>query len=84
MYGSSADSKLYPVWAWQTGYRDYTRQALDDLGDRIHKFKAIAITGYYDCNKLAGTHVSTIAMVHSLQLYPIPLEISGPIPLAQR
>jgi hypothetical protein len=46
------------VWAWQTGYQDYTRQALQDLGKRTYKFKALAITGYFSCDNLAGKHVS--------------------------
>lgn len=49
VYGASFDKLVLP-WAWQTGYEEYTRQALEDLGTRVHDFTALAITGYFTCD----------------------------------
>ena len=54
VFGSDSD-RLIPVWAWQTGYHDYTRQALEDLGARASTFKALAITSYFSCGR--ATHL---------------------------
>lgn len=55
-FGSHGNDKLVPVWAWQTGYQDYYRQALVDLGNRTRDFKALAITGYFSCDGAASKH----------------------------
>ena len=55
----SASNRVMAVYAWQTGFRDYYRQALEDLGNRKSSFDALAITGYFDCDQAAGNrHVS--------------------------
>lgn len=62
---SSERDRLTNVYAWQTGYQDYYRQALEDLGDRKTNFQAMAITGYFDCDGAAGKHVGSLcAMLH--------------------
>ncbi|KAK7495013.1 hypothetical protein BaRGS_00013653, partial [Batillaria attramentaria] len=53
VWGSAKD-RVVNVFAWQTGFRDYYRQALDDLGDRKSSFQAMAITGYFGCDQAAG------------------------------
>ncbi|KAK3588193.1 hypothetical protein CHS0354_012255 [Potamilus streckersoni] len=55
VFGANKD-QVIPVFAWQTGYRDYYRQAVEALGQNLHKFKAFAITGYIECQSIAGTH----------------------------
>lgn len=52
--------RIVPVWAWQTGYRDYTRQAIENLGTGVTSFKALGITGYFGCDRVtsASRHVS--------------------------
>ncbi|CAG2220349.1 unnamed protein product [Mytilus edulis] len=67
VFGSQPD-KIVPVWAWQTGYQDYTRQAIEDLGNRTRNFKAIAITGYFDCNNLAGKHAAEMLNMSNIQM----------------
>ncbi|KAK3083039.1 hypothetical protein FSP39_012374 [Pinctada imbricata] len=67
VYGSAHD-KLIPVWAWQTGYQDYTRQALEDLGSRSQEFKALAITGYFGCDKLAAKHAAELPTMSFQQM----------------
>ncbi|XP_062593211.1 uncharacterized protein LOC134254684, partial [Saccostrea cucullata] len=57
IYGVS--DKLVLTWAWQTGYQDYTRQAIEDLGTRLNDFTALAITGYFTCD-LTSKHISSI------------------------
>jgi hypothetical protein len=51
---------MIPVWAWQTGYHDYTRQAMVDLGARTTNFKGLAVTGYFYCDYVTSQskHVS--------------------------
>lgn len=60
VFGGDAD-RLIPVWAWQTGYHDYTRQAIQDLGARVSNFKALGITGYFGCDHVTSQskHVCT-------------------------
>ncbi|XP_045209692.2 uncharacterized protein LOC123561405 [Mercenaria mercenaria] len=53
VFGSDSD-RLIPVWAWQTGYHDYTRQAIVDLGTRASHFKGLAITGYFGCDHVTS------------------------------
>ncbi|OPL32612.1 hypothetical protein AM593_00353, partial [Mytilus galloprovincialis] len=67
VFGSQPD-KIVPVWAWQTGNQDYTRQAIEDLGNRTRNFKAIAITGYFDCNNLAGKHAAEMLNMSNTQM----------------
>ncbi|XP_067684249.1 uncharacterized protein [Haliotis asinina] len=55
VYGSLS-SRLYPVFSWQTGFQDYFKQAVDAVGSKISNFKALAITGYFSCNKVADDH----------------------------
>ncbi|OWF45168.1 uncharacterized protein LOC110457373 [Mizuhopecten yessoensis] len=56
VFGNHGNDRLIPVWAWQTGYQDYYRQALDDLGNRTRDFKALSITGYFSCDGAASKH----------------------------
>ncbi|XP_048728600.2 uncharacterized protein LOC125646397 [Ostrea edulis] len=58
VYGASFDKLVLP-WAWQTGYEEYTRQALEDLGTRVHDFTALAITGYFTCD-LTSKYMSSV------------------------
>ncbi|ESO88846.1 hypothetical protein LOTGIDRAFT_234415 [Lottia gigantea] len=60
VFGSEADKRVSGVWAWQTGFQDYYKQAVEDLGNRIHTFKNIAITGYFDCQKIADKHAKEL------------------------
>ena len=67
---SSQTDRLIPVWAWQTGYHDYTRQALEDLGARASNFKALGITSYFSCSR--ATHLAVIThlfLCEKLALY---------------
>ncbi|KAK7495076.1 hypothetical protein BaRGS_00013716, partial [Batillaria attramentaria] len=50
----SDKNRVTNVWAWQTGYRDYYRQALEDLGHRTSSFQSLAVTGYFSCDQAAG------------------------------
>ena len=60
---SSQKSRLVNVYAWQTGYKDYYRQAVEDLGGRIAHFQALAVTGYFDCDDAAGQkHVRRVSV----------------------
>ena len=60
---SSHKSRLVNVYAWQTGYKDYYRQAVEDLGGRIAHFQALAVTGYFDCDDAAGQkHVRRVSL----------------------
>ncbi|KAK7101074.1 hypothetical protein V1264_023919 [Littorina saxatilis] len=68
VWGSSAN-RLTNVYAWQTGYQDYYRQALVDLGDRKSSFDALAITGYFDCDQAAGKrHASELPNMTMAQI----------------
>ncbi|XP_064610047.1 uncharacterized protein LOC135474001 [Liolophura sinensis] len=51
VYGHS--EKLVTIWAWQTGNFDYSRQVMSHLGENTKKFKAVAVTGYMDCGRVA-------------------------------
>ncbi|KAL4221680.1 hypothetical protein ACF0H5_019937 [Mactra antiquata] len=53
VFGGDSD-RIIPVWAWQTGYQDYTRQAIADLGNRTSSFKALGITGYFSCDRVTS------------------------------
>ncbi|KAK6174670.1 hypothetical protein SNE40_017903 [Patella caerulea] len=53
-------TRVNGLWTWQTGYQDYYRQALEDLGTRIQKFKLIAITGYFSCLGVASKNATEL------------------------
>ncbi|XP_046365235.2 uncharacterized protein LOC124141307 [Haliotis rufescens] len=67
VFGSDKD-KLYPIFAWQTGYKDYYRQAVAALGDKIKKFKALALTGYFNCDQAADKHAKEIVSMSMSQI----------------
>nr|KAG5710339.1 hypothetical protein BaRGS_009055 [Batillaria attramentaria] len=64
----SQKSRITNVYAWQTGYQDYYRQALEDLGNRKSSFQALAITGYFDCDKAADDHASELPHMSMTQI----------------
>ncbi|KAK7099795.1 hypothetical protein V1264_022849 [Littorina saxatilis] len=52
----SQKNRVTTVYAWQTGYQGYYDQALIDLGSRKSSFDALAITGYFGCDKATTKH----------------------------
>ncbi|XP_060082274.1 uncharacterized protein LOC132561592 [Ylistrum balloti] len=68
VFGSHSNDRVFPVWAWQTGYQDYYRQALDDLGNRTRSFKALAITGYFSCDGAASKHKAELPQMSMIEI----------------
>lgn len=67
MWGSQKN-RVTTVYAWQTGYQGYYDQALIDLGSRKSSFDALAITGYFGCDKATTKHVSVCTIVQWIGL----------------
>ncbi|ESO92166.1 hypothetical protein LOTGIDRAFT_233215 [Lottia gigantea] len=68
VFGSNAKDRVFGVWAWQTGYQDYYRQAIEDLGTRVQTFRNIAITGYFDCSRVADKHAKELPQMNMTQI----------------
>ncbi|XP_055955915.1 uncharacterized protein LOC126815394 [Patella vulgata] len=68
VFGATAAKRVFGLWAWQTGYQAYYDRAIQDLGNRVHIFKFIAITGYFDCQGVAKNHGAELPKMTMAQI----------------
>nr|KAG5705276.1 hypothetical protein BaRGS_010727 [Batillaria attramentaria] len=64
----SQSGRVVNVIAWQTNWFGNYDQMLSELGDRKSSFDAMAITGYFNCDKVTTTHASEMPTMTMAQI----------------